>query len=199
MVVARPKDGGGTRLREKQDHDEPVSIAANTRFDKADSLQSDNDSSGGSSSGSSSSSSGTSVQSSDRPLRGAVGSASLNISVDDSGEAVETLSSMGSGGSNSTEGVTTEGSTDVASVDASQSVATVEQTEQAVEDATSGRAFGDPNTVEDIGSGDAVTTTTDGPTDASNGGVGLPELPVDPLIIGALTLVAIAVTAGGGA
>lgn len=200
MVIARPKDGGsGTRLREKQDDDkdEPVSIAANTRFDKADSLQSDTGDTGG---GSSSSSGGTSVQSSDRPLRGAVGSASLNIGVDnDTGEAVETLSSMGSGGVNSTEGVTTEGTTDVATVDASQSVATVERTEQAVEDATDGTAFGDPNETEDIGSGEAVVTTAGGSSDSTGGGSGgLPELPVDPLIIGALALVAVAVVAGGG-
>ncbi|MFD1645580.1 hypothetical protein [Haloarchaeobius litoreus] len=197
MIVApEAGKGGGTRLRDKQDDekDEPVSLAANTRYEKADSLQS------GDSSGSTDSDSGgssTSGGSSNRRLGREVGSADLTIGLDEDGRAQETLSGMGSGGSNSTEGVTTEDTTKVATVTSDQTVEEAESTEQAVENATDGRAYGNPNETEDIGTGAAVTS---GGSSGSGGSAGelLDALPVDNLLIAALAMVGVAVAAGGG-
>ncbi|WP_256299911.1 hypothetical protein [Haloarchaeobius salinus] len=189
----------GTRLRDTLDDDEdgddePVSVAANTSLPKADSLKDDSSGSSGSSGPS------QSVESPDRRLGREVGSADLSISLDDQGRAQETLSGMGSGGANSTQGVTTEDTTEVATVTADESIADAENTEQRVENATDGRAYGDPNETENIGTGDAVTTTTsDGSTSPTSPSELLDGLPVDALVVGAVALVGLAVAAGGDA
>ncbi|MCT9095282.1 hypothetical protein [Haloarchaeobius sp. HME9146] len=131
------------------------------------------------------------VQSSeDREVHHAVGSANVTTSLDrDSGRAETTLTGPGSG--NATSGASQEDDVTVARNAPTDSHADVERTEQAVENQTDGAAYGDPDTVEDIGSGDAVTDTT--PSGTSEGG-----LSTAVLVVAALALVGLTVANGGG-
>ncbi|WP_439028416.1 hypothetical protein [Haloarchaeobius sp. DT45] len=100
------------------------------------------------------------VQSSeDREVHHAVGSANIETSLDkDTARAETTLSGQGS--NSSTKSESQEDDVTVASNGPTDSHADVERTQQYVENETDGAAYGDPETVEDIGSGDAVTDTT---------------------------------------
>lgn len=92
-----------------------------------------------------------------------IGSGYLDIDVDP--ETGEVNESIGGGGITTPTTPETEDDTDVVDVDyqgGSSDTFTdaVERVEQAVEDATNGAGFGDPSTVDDIGSGDAVVDVT---------------------------------------
>jgi hypothetical protein len=132
-------------------------------------------------------------------LRHAVGAnATLELGVDkESGRATETLGSVGGGSTpgNTTGTAETEDDVTVTTFGGSTSTETVRETEQAVEEATSGLAFGDSD-VDEIGSGEGVSKVD---TKSENGGsssqaaastASLPgpmaELPVSPIAAAAI-------------
>ncbi|WP_435348997.1 hypothetical protein [Haloarchaeobius sp. HRN-SO-5] len=121
-------------------------------------------------------------------LHDAIGSGSLTTSLDsDTLDAEETIDGMAG---TTTYGETQEDDTEVATTDASDSVESLEDTQQTIEDATGGAAYGDPSETETIGHGEAVTDTT--PETVEQDSDGLPMA-----VVGILVLVA--VVAGGGA
>jgi hypothetical protein len=141
-------------------------------------------------------------QTSDRPLYESIGSGNLNIAVDEeTGRATETISGQGSTSTpgSTTQSTGTEDDVDVATLDASTSTQTVEQTEQAVEEATDGAAFGDPDEIEDIGTGEAVREVGDSdPATASVFGDATEgALPIDQLLIVAVLAVGALMYFGG--
>ncbi|MFC6953525.1 hypothetical protein [Halorubellus litoreus] len=167
VIAGGGYSGGGTRLRDKTDD---VEDAADDEPE---------------------------TQTSDTPLYESIGSGNLNLGIDsDTGRAMETIGDA-SGGTpgNNTSDVGTEDDVNLGSFGPETSTSTVEQAEQAAEDATQGRAFGDPDEIEDVGSGEAVSDVSGDefgnepsgattPNDASTG-----ALPVDQLLIAAVVLV----------
>ena len=132
-------------------------------------------------------------------LRHAVGAnATLNLGVDeDTGRATETLGSVGGGSTpgNTTGSAETEDDVTVTTFGGSTSTETIQETEQAVEEATNGLAFGDSD-VDDIGSGEGVSNVD---TKSENGGSSsqaqattpsvpdaMAELPVSPTTAAAI-------------
>ena len=103
---------------------------------------------------------------------GAYPDAGVEIGVDDSGRATETITT-GTGGPGSTNSsgpdISADPDTDpIGTVETDESLAGLEKVEQAVEQATKGAAFGDPGEIEDIGSGEAVTTVSGGGSGGSS-------------------------------
>ncbi|WP_435362752.1 hypothetical protein [Haloarchaeobius sp. DYHT-AS-18] len=144
---------------------------------------------------------GTRLRDKEGELKDETGSADLEVRLDKStARAEEVLTGMGSGGANggfnSTEGVEREDSFQVTSISSDSSTSTVKKTEQALEDATGGRAFGSTREKEDIGSGAAVTDTT--PQAPAPAAPMFDGLPVDNLLVGALAVIALVFVVGGG-
>lgn len=115
----------------------------------------------------------TGVNLDDFELRNAIGSGSIQTNVDpDTGRATQTIAGMGSGETNSTQGVATEGTVEVTTTGPTSTVADLRATEQTIENVTEGAAFGNPNETETIDSGTAYTTAGGSASGGASGSAG---------------------------
>lgn len=88
---------------------------------------------------------------------GAYPDAGVEIGVGDDGRATEGISTgTGDMGNSGSPTVDTGDTSSVGTVPTDASQGTLEEIEQTLENKTGGAAFGDPDVVEDVGSGDAV-------------------------------------------
>ncbi|WP_435358444.1 hypothetical protein [Haloarchaeobius sp. DFWS5] len=131
-------------------------------------------------------------------LHDAIGSGGLQTSVDeDTGRAEQTIGG-GNSGPTVTYGESQEDDIHVFTNDGSDTIAEVEEDEQSLENALDGLAFGDPDEVDDIGSGSAVEDTT--PDDQPNNTPAMATAGSDNLVMYAVVALAVlAVVFSGGA
>jgi hypothetical protein len=97
----------------------------------------------------------------DQLVREAIGSGSVTTTVDDDGRATQTIDSIGTGsagGFNDTPDGT-EGETEVARSTSTTTIEDQTEVEQAIEDATGGRAFLDPDETDTISDRETYNTT----------------------------------------
>jgi hypothetical protein len=137
----------------------------------------------------------TDIQSPDEEIEDAIGGgaypdAGISIGINDEGRVTESITT-GTGGPGSTNyggpDVAADPDTDpVGTVESDESRETLEKVEQALEEVTGGTAFGDPDEVEDIGSGEAVTEPL---KDSAPGGTGPGGIPW--ALVGVLGLVGV--------
>lgn len=94
-----------------------------------------------------------------------IGSGNVDVGVDpDTGRATENIGGEGSGGATTTpEAEDDVPVVSVPSIGVGGAGSVLNEVENRIEDATGGTAFGDPNVVENIGSGDAIREIADDP------------------------------------
>jgi hypothetical protein len=110
---------------------------------------------------------------------GAYPDAGVEIGVGDDGRATEGISTgTGDMGNSGSPTVDTGDTSSVGTVPTDASQGTLEEIEQTLENKTGGAAFGDPDVVEDVGSGEAVSSP-----DQSETSIGTGSLLDDPVML----------------